>query len=95
MELPADKRDRKLHANHLVWAAPPKNVGRPSGWRVTAVLGPLIDWPIAFRNTVQNGSLRKPAAAGAILAARGRHNLWEIDPPFWTKITVDEFCCDS
>src|SRR5439155_326257 len=27
-------------------------------WRVTAVLGPSIDWPISFQNAVQNGRVK-------------------------------------
>jgi hypothetical protein len=69
-------------------------VRRLVGW-LAPFLGPSIDCPISFQNTVQNGSLRKPAAPTAIWAARGRHNLWEIGPPFWIKITADEFCCGN
>jgi len=57
-------------------------------WRVTAVLGPPIDWPISFQNTVQNGSLRKPAAARAILAARGRQIYGKLTTFFGLKLQL-------
>jgi hypothetical protein len=40
--------------------APLKNFVRRLVWRVNRSLELSTDWPIAFRNTVQNGSLRKP-----------------------------------
>jgi len=57
-------------------------------WRVTAVLGPSIDWPISFQNAVQNGSLRKPAAARAILAARGRQIYGKLTTFFGLKLQL-------